>query len=382
MLHAHQQKAYKSIKKKVTRYGLALFVGETRSGKTRSLLNLCKDYKNPLFITKKNAISGIYSEALEMGGIHPLTVINYHAVPKHPGEYDLIVCDEAHLYISNATPKRSQLWKDVKALAPGADMVFASGTPTSETVAKLFNMLALSDHSPWSSYKRFTLWHEDYGRLYTMKLNGYNVKMYDRVKDEKILADVEHLTVTMTRKEAGHKHEATDTLVDIPMSKKQNKFYRKLQEDQLIEKEDIIADTPVKLMQKLHQIAGGFVKREDGTLYSFKRNPKLEWLKENIDPDNTFILANYIAEQQMLAEHFPHTGSLQKLSAGVDLSMYENMIIYSMNFSAATYEQVRSRQMNIKRDTPIEIKYLCSGLDRKVYAAVQAKKNFTARWFR
>lgn len=382
-LYPHQIKAYKTLQSIVDTFGLALFVGETRSGKSRALLQLAKQYKNPLFITTKNAISGIYSEALEMGGIHPLTVTNYHQVKNLKERYDIIIVDEAHRYISNASPKHSQLWKDLRKHSQGVPMIFASGTPTSETVAKLYNMLALSDYSPWKRYDRFTKWFLDgYGKPYTMRLNGYDVWMYDKVYDDRILKEVESITVTMTREEAGHKHEAVDNIVNITLSKKQQRFYYKLREDRLIEKQDIIADTPVKLMQKLHQIGGGFVKREDGSVYAFKKNPKLQWLLDNVDPDTTFILANYIAEQEMLAAYFPHTGSLQKLSTGVDLSHYENMVIYSMNFSAATYEQVRSRQMNINRKTPITINYLCAGIDHHVYKAVKAKHNFTARWFR
>ncbi len=380
-LHTHQQKAYKALKKKLKKHHLALFIGETRSGKTRPLLELCKGYENPLVVTKKNAMGGIHSEALEMGGINNLTVINYHSVGKvDPKRYDLVIYDECGYYIGSF-PKRSLIWNTCKMVTQDADVVFASATPTSEGYAKLFNMFALSKYSIWSKYGRFTTWHKDYGLPYQMRLNGYNVTKYERTKIDLIKKDMKHLIVTMTRKDAGHQHEAVDKLIDIDQSKKQKKMYKALRTDLIIEKEEILADTPVKLMMKLHQISGGFVKREDNSVYSLKKNPKLEWLKKNVDPNITYILAQYQAEQEMLAEHFPHTGSVTKMAAGVDLSMYENLIIYSMNFSAQNYEQVRSRQMNIKRDSSITIKYLISGIDSLVYKAVKMKKNFTSSWF-
>lgn len=382
MLHPHQQRAYEQLSRKLRKYNLALLWGMTRSGKTRAFLRVCQDYDNPLVVTKKGAMSGIYSEALEMGGINPLTVINYHSIGKiDDTEYDLIVFDESHLYVTGL-PKRSTIWKACKAHTKGADIIFSTATPTAEGYAKLEPMLALSDVSPWKDYPTFNSWFNDgYGRPYTMRLNGYDVNKYDRTNEAYVKRDVKKYVVTITRSAAGHTHEATDKVIHIEQSKKQKKMYKQLKEDLIIEKQEILADTPVKLMMKLHQISGGFVKREDETIYRLKENPKLDWLRDNIDPENTFILAYYQAEQQMLSNYFPHTGSVTKLSSGVDLSMYEHLVIYSMAFSAANYEQVRSRQMNIKRDTPVEVRYLCSGIDLDVYKAVQSKKSFTASWY-
>ncbi len=263
-------------------------------------------------------------------------------------------------------------------------MIFSSGTLTPEGYAGLYNMLALSDHSPWKKYKRFTLWHEDYGRLYTMRINGLDIKMYDRTKEEKVLKDVKKITVSITREEAGHIHEAVDRCVPIALSKKQTKFAAKLEKDLVVEKKngEILADTPAKLLQKLHQTSGGYVKGEDNFVLEFKEKPKVKWLLENIDPDKTIILSHFINEQKLLSSLFPHTGSITKNAEGVDFSHFDVMVIYSMAFSAATYEQVRARQMNFSRDKPVEIIYLQSGIDQYVYKAVSAKKNFTASWYR
>ena len=95
------------------------------------------------------------------------------------------------------------------------------------------------------------------------------------------------------------------------------------------------------------------------------------------------MLAYHIAEQKALAEIFPNTGSITKKAEGTDYSHIKFMIIYSMSFSAATFEQVRHRQMNIENRTePIGVIYLLAGIDTYVYKAVQGKKNFTAAWYR
>ena len=329
-------------------------------------------------ISQKSALQDIQTQSNSLG--IDLTLVNYHKVKDLKPVYDIIVLDEAHRWITGY-PKRSAIWREIARLTPGVPIIFSSGTLTPEGYSGLFNMLALSSFSPWKKFKRFTLWHKKYGKPYKIRINGFDITKYDRTKEQKVLDKVEKFVVPITRKEAGHIHEATDRLVYLPLSKKQDKFYKILKEDLLYEKYHLLADTPVKLLQKLHQISGGFVKTE-ADLYTFKKNPKLAWLLKNVDPDNTVILANYIAEQKMLAEYFPHTGSITKNAEGVDYSHFKNMVIYSMGFSAATYEQVRARQMNINRTEPIEIIFLLSGIDRLVYKAVQAKKSFTASWYR
>ena len=242
-------------------------------------------------------------------------------------------------------------------------------------------MLALSNNSPWKRYSRFTEWFNDgYGKPYSLRIGMHDIAQYDRTNERKVLRNVRKLTVKITRAEAGHIHEAIDEQVEIQLSKKQKKFYKLLEEDRVIPKHDILAETPAKLLQKLHQVSGGFVKTEEG-LYEFKTNPKLQWLKENIIPSETIILAHHIAEQKLLAEHFPHTGSITKLAEGVDFSHFKTMVVYSMSFSASTYQQVRARQMNINRKEPITIKYLTAGIDSYIYKAVQDKKNFTYSWY-
>jgi len=378
----HQRKASRQLTRKLEKYGMAILSGEPRSGKTISFLSVLRDYNNPLIITQKAAIKDIQEQAAAID-LHHVTVTNYHQAKKIDFTPDIIVLDECHRWVTGY-PKRSTIWKELHPITHSVPIIFSSGTLTPEGYSGLFNMLALSDRSPWAAYPRFTLWHQDYGRPYSIRINGLNVNKYDRTQEEKVLADVGKYTVTITRKEAGHRHEATDRLVELPLTRRQDKMYRTLKEDLILTKKGsvILADTPAKLMIKLHQISGGFVKADEGSDLILKKNPKIKWLQENIDPDKTIILAHYQAEQEHLATLFPHTGSITKNAEGIDFSHFDRMVIYSMSFSAATYEQVRARQMNFSREKPIEIIYLLSGIDAYIYKAVSNKKNFTARWYR
>jgi len=245
-------------------------------------------------------------------------------------------------------------------------------------------MLALSSRSPWKKYATFNKWFEEYGYLYTIPINGFDVKKYDRMKTDKIFKDIKGLIVTITREDAGHKYEPVDKLHQITLPKEQRKFQKKMLKQRFVENEAglFMGDTPASIGQKLHQVGGGFVKGEDDALLKFKKNPKIEYIKKHFDPDQTMILAYYKAEQEELAKHFPHTGSTTKNAEGVDYAHFKNLVIYSHNHASATYQQVRVRQANINRKDEIIVHFLIAGeYDQKVYNIASGKEPYTRRWY-
>ena len=380
-----QERAAKEIKSVLDKYKVCLFFGQVRSGKSRSFLQACRGFNNVLVVTKKDAIGGVLSEMSEIG-ITGVEVINYHSVTKCArSRYDLVIFDESHLYISNSSPKTSKIWKDCKKICKGSLIIFCSGTPTAEGYGKLYHKLALSDHTPFIKYKKFADWFNDYGIKQQIRVNGNTINTYKKCKDSLIKEAVSHLIVTLTTKDTGHMFEAEDIIHNIPMSRRQQRMYYLLDRDQFIKLPQglLLADTPVKLLSKKHQIAGGIgVKLEDNCSYTFKNCRKCSYILKEFEVHRTIILANYITEQSFLASIFPHVGSVTKLSSGVDLSNFNTMVIYSMSFSAANYFQVRARMMNVNRKTPIKVHYLHSGIDKYVYEAVSSKQNFTSSWFR
>lgn len=254
----------------------------------------------------------------------------------------------------------------------------------------MFPILSLSTFSPWKSYNvgrvdwQFNKWFNVYGEPYKRRINGFDVPQYDRMHVDDVFSDIERYIVPITRKEGGHTHEAVDKLHHITLTKKQDNFINKLKKDLFVEKngELFLADTPATMGQKLHQISGGFVRGDENALHVFKRNPKIEYINANFDPAETVILAFYKAEQEHLAKLYPNVGSTTKQSEGVDYSHFRHMIIYSHGHSGATYEQVRSRQMNVNRKWPIEVHFLIAGeIDQRVYDIASGKAKYTSRWY-
>ncbi len=418
LLNKAQRKASNKLVKKLSRYGIACLWGEARSGKSRAFLNASRGWRT-LVITEKSAIDGVLSEAKEIGV--EVDVINYQSVHKmNQEDYQLIICDESHRFISPSQAKAPIIWKEVVQFTKNKFLILASATPTSEGFGGLYYQLGLSSWSPFP-YKRFTLFFKDYGIPTDTYTGTRLVPSYKKTKVDKIRNDMKHLVVKLTRKKTGHEFESKDVLHKVSMTKEQKKITDILSEDKVYTKKklEVLTDTPVKMLGKLHQVAGGIaVKAEpkgvkktnfepkpkhivkamtDSELVAYEKSkynwfeqlvkfkktpPKVDYIQENFDPETTIILSYYKHEQEYLSKLFPHTGSVTKLSTGVDLSHYKTMVIYSMSFSSANYFQVKARLMNIKRKTQMTVHYLVSGIDEYVLGAVQTKENFTSSWFK
>lgn len=415
MLNKEQRKASNKLVKTLTTHGIACLWGEARSGKSRAFLNASRGWRT-LVITEKSAISGVLSEAKEIGV--EVDVINYQSVHKmSPEDYQLIVCDESHRFISPSQAKAPVIWKKVVKFTKGKFLILASATPTSEGFGGLYYQLGLSSWSPFP-YKRFTLFFADYGIPSKTYTANREIPSYKKTKVSDIEAKMKHLVVKLTRKKTGHKFESHDIFHKVPMNKQQLKIQKSLDKSMMYIKGvyEILADTPVKMLGKSHQVSGGIgIKAEPYSklktnlprkviknmtskerdeyeeskftwherTFMFKKEPnKVKYIRENFDPETTIILSYYKHEQDYLAKIFPNTGSVTKLSTGVDLSHYNTMVIYSMSFSSANFFQVKARLMNVKRTTQMSVHYLISGIDEYVLQAVQAKENFTSRWFK
>lgn len=394
---AHQRKAARKLISRLKRYGIAILVGEPRSGKTLSfiLAAMKLNLTDVLIATTKKAKDDIK----QVSGIFVVT--NYHQIINlEKTNYQLIILDEFHRYISKASPKyKTEIWKSIYRISYYTPIILSSGTPTPETYASIYSPLALSCKSPFNHYKNFSQWHKDYGIPYDIIIEWdkdknkpkRKAKGWDKADQDKVKKAIEHLVVSITRKDAGHKYEAEDKLHYIELTKKQQEIYDALDDDhmyELINDHTILADTAAKMLQKKHQISGGFVKavndwNESETIDYMVGSNKEQFIKDNFDVNKTMIVAFYIPEQEYLKTVFPHVESITKICEGTDLSNFDNLVIYSFSFHAVTYEQIRARQLNfVKRDKPVIVHFLISGIDEYVYAAVSNKKNFTASWYK
>lgn len=357
---------------------------EERVGKTLTSILVAEraNVHNILVITKKKAIGG-WLETLKAFKHKKLyTVVNYHQAYKQKLKYDLIILDESHNYIS-AYPKTGKIWKEVKKLTTKLPLIYISATPYAQGPQQLFHQLALSTWSPFSDFRTFYIWFDTYGKPYTIPINGINIPQYDRVDVWKVLEKVKHLFITATRKELNFKQEPTDCVHIIELEPNTKYVYNELIQHSIVELTIgmLVCDTSPKLRTSLHQIEGGTIKIEDDRFVLSNRE-KIDFiLKKFGDNNNLVIMYNYIAEKKKLEDVFKEATILQATSfaEGIDLHKYENLVIYSQDFSTARHTQRRARQCNKNRDKPINVHYLLvkGAISSQVYKTVSVnKKNF------
>lgn len=207
-------------------------------------------------------------------------------------------------------------------------------------------------------------------------------------------------TISYSQKEAGFKVDTIEKVLYVKMLKQTYRIATDLKSNLVVEGKDevILADTPVKLMSKLHQIYSGTVKFEGGgsavidsskaefirhqfknmkvgIFYKFKE--ELKALKSIYGDDLTTELSVFDDTNKSIA--------LQIVSGreGISLKKAECLIYYNIDFSATSYWQSRDR-MTTKDSVQNDVYWIFSkgGIEDKIYQAVTKKKDYTLSHFK
>ena len=381
----HQIEGSKWALKTLREYGLAYLAWKERTNKSgTAILTVEKSIrKSCLIVTKKKAISGWEDHLANLPHTKRYDIINYESIHKmDPKKYDFIIMDESHHAISSVG-KRSKTWMQVKRFTIGRPILYLSATPYAEHLGLIYHQLALSDWSPFRSRNFY-----DFFRMYGvphMTRTPYGLKeTYSRYQDEKILNKISHLFNFKTRQDVGIKHEPTINLVVVKPSEYTSKLMKQWVETGVIsvEGEEILADSDMKKRTIHYQIEGSTLKLADRNIYLMAKE-KINYIKENYNIDTTVVMAHFIAERDLLNAVIPTLTVLSAdgMAEGVDLSMYEKLVIYSMSYRTSKHTQRIARQANHNRDTPIEVDILVMdkpGIGKAIYNSVVVKEvNFT-----
>ena len=175
---------------------------------------------------------------------------------------------------------------------------------------------------------------------------------------------------------------------------------KKLQKDLVIEgrEEVILADTPVKLMMKLHQIYSGTVKFESGSSKTLDLS-KAKFIKKHFIGKKIGIFYKFKEELKALQQVFKNTLTteleefintkkniaLQIVSGreGISLRQAECLVYYNIDFSATSYWQSKDR-MTTKNRLHNDVYWVFSrgGIEDQIYKAVVNKKDYTLNHFK
>jgi X-X-X-Leu-X-X-Gly heptad repeat protein len=375
-----------------------------RVGKTLMSLQTCENIKakDVLFITKKKAISSIEEDYNSFNFSFNMTTTNRESLHNiESNNFDVVIIDEIHGYTSY--PKPSKYYKDIKKRFGNTSMIFLSGTPTPESYSQFYHLFSISNHHSFSEYTNFYKWAKDYVNVKQKRLGYGIVNDYSEAKKESFFHLIEDYIITFTQEEAGFTSSVEEIILEVEMKPITSKIISKLCKDLVVTSSTsgkvILADTAVKLQQKVHQLSSGTIKYEDGTTQIIDDSKAL-FIKENFKNNKIAIFYNFIAELEMLKntigsklttdlEEFNNTDKwialqIQSGREGVSLAKADALIMFNIQFSAVSYFQSKERLATINRLNNKVYWIFSKGKDsieRKIYNVVKKKKNFTTSIF-
>ena len=274
-----------------------------------------------------------------------------------------------------------------------------SGTPTPESYSQMYHQVYSIPRNPFNKYSNFYKFASDYVTVTTKRIGGFMVNDYSDAK-ETIIDDMNPYTISYTQKEAGFESSIKERILFVDAPESLMVMCSKLKKLLVLEGEDevILADTSVKLMQKLHQMYSGTVKFESGNsmvldlfkaqyiydnfccnkigiFYKFKE--ELNAIKKVYGDNICTDLDEFNATEKSIA--------LQIVSGreGISLKNAKYLVYYNIDFSATSYWQSRDR-MTTKERLENEVFWIFTdgGIESKIYKAVSKKKNYTLNHFK
>lgn len=383
---------------KLALYKIVYIAAEVRTGKTLMALNtahLC-NAKNILFLTKKKAIDSILNDYKAMGYTYNLTVINNESLHKIEGNFDLLISDEHHR--NGAFPKPNKITKLIKENYSHLPMIFLSGTPHPESYSQIYHQFWISDNSPFKQ-PNFYRWADEFVTKKTMYVAYGEAFDYSNANKEKIDIYTSKYFITFTQKKAGFTSKVEEQILRVPLQQKTYNLIELLKNDLVIQgkTEEVLADTPTKLLTKLHQLYSGTIKFESGNSKVVDYS-KAEFIRKKFFGQKIGIFYKFKEELNALQQTFgdllttdltefdnsDKSIALQIVSGreGISLKHAEILVYYNIDFSAVSYWQSRDRLTTMDRLTN-KVYWIFSenGIEDKIYKAVMSKKDYTTKLF-
>jgi hypothetical protein len=374
---------------------------EVRTGKTLTALQTAQNYgaKNVLFLTKIRAFSSVQSDFDNVGFDFKLTIANDESLHKVTGDFDLVIHDEHHRF--GAYPKPNTTAKLFKEKYGSLPMIFLSGTPTAESHSQWYHQFWVSNHSPFKDYTNFYKWANEFVDIEIKNLGYAKVNDYSNARKKDFWHLIRYYILTFTQVEAGFETQVFENILYCDLDPITHKIAEKLQSDLVVtnkEGQTILADTSVKLQQKLHQLYSGTCKFEDGTSKVIDLS-KAIFIQNKFKSEKIAIFYKFVEELNAIKNIFGNTITndleefnttdksiaLQIVSGreGISLAKAKYLVYYNIDFSAISYWQSRDRLTTMDRKSN-DVYWIFSegGIEAKIYASVCKKKDYTNDLFK
>lgn len=388
----------------LSEFNLLYLAMAVRTGKSATALEVCRLFKakKVFFITKLKAISSIKSDYEEFGfdKHFEMIVINKESIHKiEDNDFDVVCYDEHHTP-SGSFPKTGPFTKQCKLRFGSIPSIFISGTPSPESFSQLYHQFWISKYSPWVKYVNFYKWAVDYVNVTKKQIGAFQHNDYSNGIENKIMGDINHLMITFTQAQANFNSTIEEEIVYVDMKPSTYLIADRLIKDLVIEgkEEVILADTAVKLMQKLMQIYSGTCKFESGNTKVMDTS-KAEYLFNNYKGKKLAIFYVFIAELEALKSVFKDsiTTDLDEFNStdkhiayqiqsgreGTNLSAADYLFFYNIHHSATSYWQARDRMTTMDRKyNKVYFLFSKGGIEEKIYRTVLSKRKYTTNIFK
>ena len=392
------------------RHGILYLAMEVRTGKTLTALHIAYEMgaKNVLFATKRKAISSIQDDYEACNFPYVLDIVNYESLhkitPAQASDFDLVICDEAHCL--GAYPKPSLRSTQMRKLVGHRPVIFLSGTPTPESYSQIYHQLYVSWNSPFPQ-SSFYKWAVDYVKVKIKHIHNRDHKDYSDADKDAIMSVCGHLFISFSQLDAGFDSHVEEDVLYVSMKEQTKRGIEMLMKNKVLKTSQgiVLADTAVKLMNKVHQMCSGTViidqPIDDADRFAFD-STKADMIKDIFKGKKIAIFYKFQAELNMLQvafagrlvetpEEFNSTGpekvfvsQIQSGREGINLSSADALVMYNIDFSAVSYWQARARMQTKERKEPAKVYWIFSegGIETKIYEAVSKKKDYTLTYFR
>lgn len=398
----------------LTTHGIAYLAMQVRTGKTITALYtaelLRKHSLMPMhlvvFLTKKKAIESIQNDYARLMPGYQLVVANYEQIKvgvKWLEDADLFILDEAHGL--GQFPKPAERTKLLKAIIGRKPVIYLSGTPSPETYTQLFHQFWVSARSPFPE-KTFYEWSKAYVHVRQIRFSHGLVNDYKKADETKIMEKVGHLFIRFSQEQAGFTQLVDEEVLTVKMQERTHLVVDKLIKKRVIvnqEGETVVADSAVKLLNKLHQLWSGSVIVDEPTKFAKVTDlTKAEFIRDRFKGQKLAIFYKFKAEAVILRavldrhitespEEFQATGAdvvfisqIQSGREGINLSAADALVMMNIDFSAVSYFQARARMQTKDRTDPAKLYWIFAdgGIEHKIYERVKNKKDYTVRYFK
>lgn len=384
---------------------IAYLAMEPRCGKTYTSFVACVKIgaKVVLFVTRKKAMSSIQDDYDTMQPDFIIDIINYeslHLVVRT--DYDIIIVDESHS--CGAFPTMPERVKLLRKICVGKPVIFLSATPTPESFSQLYHQLSISSFSPFKEWPTFYKWAKA-GFVNVQKKYYFNreIQDYSSANKDKIDEYTKHLFITYTQLQSGFTEMVQEEILKVRMMPTTYGLVKNLLNKRIyIGKggEEILADTAVKLQNKLHQIYSGTVIAEDKNGICFDYS-KARFIKEYFKGRKIAIFYKFKCEGVMLIATFGFNNltedpmefnersdkifysQVQSGREGTNLSTADALVFFNIDFSSVSYQQARARIQTQGRTKAAMLYWIFSenGIEEKILERVKAKQDYTLNYF-